>query len=112
MDPLTADMKQSRKPDVVNALFPHVTRLFPRAGRIAYFHRGRKGQARLLRMIGLKHRRSQRPAVRLLRNAGADLMGFTTSLEIQRVELTRDYGLALEELRMHIEAFRCTSPFG
>lgn len=74
--------------------------------RMSYVHLGRQRQALFLRLAGLRHRRSQRPAIRILRKAGADLMGFTTSLRVQIKDLKQDARLALEELEMNREAFR------
>lgn len=85
---------------------------------MAYVHLGRQRQALFLRMAGLKNRRSQRPAIRLLRKAGADLMGFTTAMRIQRKDLRQGARLAWQEFDMHRDAFRsvrmtmcrCTKP--
>eukprot|EP00903_Cladosiphon_okamuranus_P009107 g8702.t2 len=74
--------------------------------RTAYVHLGRQRQALFLRLAGLRNRRSQRPAIRLLRKAGADLMGFTTALRIQRKDLRQGARLAWQEIDMYREAFR------
>ncbi|CAM9337704.1 unnamed protein product [Ectocarpus fasciculatus] len=75
-------------------------------GRTAYVHLGRQRQALFLRLVGLRNRRSQRPAIRLLRKAGADLMGFTTAMRIQRKDLREGARLAWHEFQTHREAFR------
>ena len=77
-----------------------------RAARTAYVHLGRQRQALFLRLAGLRNRRSQRPAIRLLRKAGADLMGFTTALRIQKKDLRQGARLAWQEIDMYREAFR------
>ncbi|CAM9116310.1 unnamed protein product [Ectocarpus sp. 4 AP-2014] len=75
-------------------------------GRTAYVHLGRQRQALFLRLVGLRNRRSQRPAIRLLRKVGADLMGFTTAMRIQRKDLREGARLAWQEFETHREAFR------
>ncbi|CAM9162183.1 unnamed protein product, partial [Hapterophycus canaliculatus] len=75
-------------------------------GRTSYVHLGRQRQALFLRVAGLRNRRSQRPAIRLLRKVGADLMGFTTAIRIQRKDLRQGARLAWQELDMYREAFR------
>lgn len=75
--------------------------------RAAYVRRGRRQQGRLLRMAGFRHRGTQRPAIRLLRKIGIDLMSFTTSISVQREDVMEGLRLLREELTAHREAFRC-----
>lgn len=76
------------------------------AERMAYIRRGRQQQGLFLRMAGLKNRRSQRPAIRFLRKAGADLMGFTTSLSVQVEDVMKGARLAWQEVSDHVDAAR------
>lgn len=58
-------------------------------------------------MAGFRHRGTQRPAIRLLRKIGIDLMSFTTSLSVQRKDVMEGLRLLREELTAQREAFRC-----
>lgn len=79
------------------------------AERMAYIRRGRQQQGFFLRIAGLSNRRSQRPAIRFLRKAGADLMGFTTSLSVQVEDVMKGARLAWQEISDHVDAARCVS---
>lgn len=77
---------------------------------MSYINLSRQRQGRLLRLVGLRQRRSQRPAIRFLRKAGIDLMSFTMPMSVQKKDMRQGLRLAWQEFDIKREAFRYVVP--